>query len=145
MYGYDIPRYAKGYLREWRKYDRLLRLRWSLDEPGKFILERKTRYIMDHPFKYGTDAQVQYNDSYRRVFVFEPRDIRFVLGSLQLTDLQRLGGAKEHAERLLLAEDRERELMDRARIAEFEAIASEHYDRIAWDEQRRVAVSEKVI
>lgn len=141
MYGYDVPRYVREYLRSWRNYDRLLRVRWSLDEPGKFILERKTRYLSDHPFTYGTDAQVQYNDSYRKVLVFEPRDIRFVLSSLKMTDIQRLGGAKEYAARLLEAEDREMELIDRARIAEFEAIASEQYDRLAWAEQRRVSMA----
>jgi hypothetical protein len=141
VYGYQIPRYVREYLVDWRHYDRLLRVRWSLDHPGRFILERKTRYITEHPFRYGTDAQVQYNDGYRMVFVFDPRDIRYVRGSLELTDLQRLGGAKVHSARLLAAEAKELELMDRARVAEFEAIASDHYDRLAWAEQRRISMS----
>lgn len=138
MFGESIPCYAREYLREWQRYDRFLRLRWSLDEPGRFILERKTRYTTDHVFERGTDRQAQLADGYRMVMRFDPRDIRWVLRSLQLTDIQRRGGYKALAEELRLDDDRAVELVDRAGRAEFEAVASEHFDRIAWDEKRRV-------
>lgn len=138
MYGYEIPSYVREYLREWRRYDRFLRCRWSLDEPGKYILERKTRYLLDHPFSYGTDKQVQYKDEYRKIFVFQPRDIRFVKRSLELTDIQRYGGAKALADQLDAYDEHVWDMADRAQHSEFEALASEHYDRLAWAEGRRV-------
>jgi hypothetical protein len=144
MYGYEIPRYAREYLAEWRRYDRFLRLRWSLDYPGMYILERKTRWLSDHDFARGTDAQVQFKDGYRKVFLVAPCDIRFVSPSLQKFDIQKHGGAKALADELDRQDDKEHELIDRARVAEFESIASEHYDRIAWEEKRRVAVPNKV-
>lgn len=140
MYGYDIPRYARDYEREWRRYDRFLRLRWSLDQPGHYILERKTRYLSDHPFAFGTDQQVQYKDEYRKVFTFTPGQIRFVAEYLRITDIQRMGGAKAVADMLDAYDETSWEMAARARTSEFEAIASEHYDRLAWEEGRRVAV-----
>jgi hypothetical protein len=145
MGGYDIPFYVRGYVREWQRYDRMLRCRWSQDEPGKLVLERKTRYLYPpagEAVRLGSDRAIQLSDEYRKVFVFEPRDIKLVLPSLQKFDIQRLGGAKALAERILDAEDREMELIDKARVAEFEAIAGELYDRLAWEERRRVAAVE---
>jgi len=130
MYGYEIPRFARAYERDFKHYDRFLRLRWSLDEPGKFILERKTRYLTDHPFQRGTDRQVQYKDEYRKVFTFEPRQIHQVLEALKLTDIQRHGGANALADSLDAHDVRVWELAARARHAEFEDIASEHWDRL---------------
>lgn len=141
MYGYSIPSYARGYLRDWQRDDRFLRLRWSLDEPGRFILERKTRYLADYPFERGTDRQVQLNDGYRKVFSFDPRDIKHVRWSLETCDIQRAGGAKALAHRLETADEREWELADRAMHGEFDAIAGEMYDRLAWAEQRRIALN----
>jgi len=130
MYGYSIPNYGREYEREFQRYDRFLRVRWSLDEPGKFILERKTRYLTDHLFQRQTDRQVQYKDEYRKVFTFEPRQIQHVLQSLKLTDIQRYGGAKALADVMDAYDDHVWELAARARHAEFEDIASEHYDRL---------------
>jgi hypothetical protein len=141
MGGYDIPRYAKEYLREWRRHDRLLRLRWSQDEPGRFILERKTKYLYPPDnFKRGSDRAIQLSDGYRRVFVFNPNEIHLVIATLRASDVHRLG-ARALGRELDAQDDREMAMIDRARIAEFEAIASDHYDRLAWEEKRRVVVA----
>ena len=141
MYGYSIPRYAREYLAEWRHDDRFLRLRWSLDLPGKFILERKTRYLADYEFTRGTDRQVQYKDEYRKVFTFWPNEIQYVRFSLTMTDIQRAGGAQAMAERMQAADEKEWDLAQRAQTSEFEAISGEVYDRLAWAEQRRVSMA----
>ena len=142
MGGYNIPRYVKEYLREWRAYDRLLRVRWSQDVYGAFVLERKTRYLYppaDDMVTRGTDRAIQLTDGYRKVFLFWPGECKYVLASLQRCDVQRYG-AKYLGRMLDEDDEREEALLERARIAEFEAIASEHYDRIAWEEKRRVVV-----
>lgn len=140
MGGYDIPSYAKRYLAEWRHHDRLLRLRWSQDEPGRFILERKTKYLYPpDDFKRGSDRAIQLSDGYRKVLLFNPNEIHLVAVTLRASDVQRLG-ARALANQLDERDDAEVRMIDRARIAEFEAIASDHYDRIAWDEKRRIAV-----
>ena len=144
MGGYDIPTYVRSYLREWKAYDRLLRARWSQDEPGRYILERKTRYIFpphEEVIRRGSDRAIQLNDGYRKVFSFWPNEIRYVGPSLRHFDIQRLGGAKQLARDLTEAEAHEEALLDRARVAEFEAITSHLYDRHAWAEKRRVSMA----
>lgn len=126
-------------LREWQSYDRFLRLRWSLDEPGQFILERKTRYLDDYPFRRGTDRQVQLKDDYRRVVLVEPRELEFVHAHLRRTDIQRLGGAKLLAARMQQTEDTWESAQDRAMQAVFDTAGGEAYERLAWLEGRRVA------
>lgn len=125
--------------REWRTYDRFLRLRWSLDEPGKFILERKTRYLDDYPFRRGTDRQIQLKDDYRRVVLVEPRELGFVNAHLRRTDIQRLGGANLLAARMQQAEDSWVSAQDKGMRDVFDAAGSEAYERLAWLEGRRVA------
>ena len=139
MYGSDLPRYIQEYEAEWRRFDRHLRVRRSLDNPGAYVVERKTRYLFDHPFQYGTDAQVQYKDEYRHVLVFWPCDVTAVLPHLKKFDLQRTG-AKELARELAAREEYDEAVADRDRVAEFEAIGSESFDFLAWREGRRVAV-----
>ena len=143
MYGYSIPRYAKEYLTVWQGNDRLLRLRFSLDQPGAFILERKTVYKVQpaYPIRRGGDRAVQQKDGYRMVFRFWPDEIQYVSYSLALTDAQRYGGGKRLAAMLDSADDKENELMDRAFRNECEAAASELYDMLAWEEQRRVSLA----
>ena len=139
MYGYGIPTYVKTLVKEWRGYDRFLRMRNSLDEPGKFILERKTRYLDDYPFVYGTDRQVQLKDEYRRVVVVEPRELQFVRDHLRITDIQRWGGAKRLAEVQRVAEENDRARQERSSQTVFEAAGDAAYEHIAWAEGRRVA------
>lgn len=142
MYGTDIPRYAREYLRDWRRDDRLLRVRYSLDYPGMYILERKTRYLaFPDGIPLGTDRAVQYKDGYRLVLRFWPSEIKWVKQSLDRSDIQKHGGARGLADSLDAEDERVLALADRAMRNEFEAIASEHYDRLAWAEQRRVALS----
>ena len=142
MYGYVIPSYAKEWQHKFKQYDPKLRLRWSVDQaPGRFLLERKTIYFyLPDWVERGTDRAIQLKDCYRKVMVVAPNELRYVLESLALTDIQRLGGAKVLAERLLLAEDKEMELMDRQRNADLEAVSSEAYDYLAWREQRRISM-----
>ena len=143
MYGYEIPRYAKEYLSEWRRSDSALRLRWSQDQQGMFILERKTVYRVAPAYyvERGSDRAIQFKDRYRMVFRFQPNEIQYVARSLALTDAQRYGGGKALATRLEAAEDKETELMDRAYRNECEAAASELYDMLAWEEKRRVSLA----
>ena len=142
MYGLEIPQYAREYLREWRREDRFLRLRWSQDEYGKYLLERKTRYTsypVDRPAR--RDRCIQLAHGYRTVLMFWPNQIREVAATLAHTDIQRLGGASSLARELDEHDRRERERLEREGHAEFEAIASEHYDRLAWSEGRRVSLA----
>jgi hypothetical protein len=146
MGGFQIPQYAKQFLTEWRKYDRLLRLRWSQDVYGAFILERKTRYLYPpaiDDIERGSDRAIQLTDEYRTVLRFWPNEIQHVISTLRRSDVQRLG-AKAMANELDEQDARELDLIDRAMRAEFEAIASEGYDRIAWEEKRRVAVGNTI-
>lgn len=138
MYGCDLPRYIKQYQAEWRRFDRHLRVRCSLDIPGAYVVERKSRYLFDHPFEYGTDAQVQYKDDYRHVLTFWPCDVTAVLPHLKKFDLQRVG-AKVLAREVQEREDYEDRKRDEAGRSDFEAIGSEAYDFLAWREGRRIA------
>jgi hypothetical protein len=138
MYGYDVPRYIREYLSEWRRYDRQLRVRRSLDLPGMYILERRTVYRVDYPAQRGTDRAVQLKDSYRMVFRFWPNEARYVTYSLALADSHR-EGAKDMARRLDTADAKEIELLDRRYISDCEAVASDLFDRLAWEEKRRVS------
>ena len=136
-----IPTYAREYERAWRSYDAFLRLRWSLDEYGKYILERKTRYIYfpdERP--ESPDRRRQLTDGYRKVFTFWPNEIQYVLQSLQRTDVQRLGGAKKLARDLEFEEAKVEELMNRQHNTDREAAGGEAYERLAWLEGRRVAM-----
>lgn len=139
MYGYYIPRYAREYRSEWRKADRFLRVRWSLDESGMFILERKTKYLESYPFRYGTDRQIQLKDNHRKVLLFEPSMIQHVSEHLALNDVQRFG-ANYLAAKILQQEDREEDLLSANRLSEFEARGSEAYDFLAWREGRKVSM-----
>lgn len=142
MYGKDLPLYAREYIREWRRYDRFLRLRRSLDTPGMYILERKTHYMYDPEDEIiwlPSDRSVQLKDSYRMIMRFWPNEIKDVGTSLMITDIQRLGGAKRLAERIDEAEDNERRTMERYYQGEREAAGCEAYDRLAWLEGRRIA------
>mgnify|MGYP001583107944 CR=1 FL=1 len=134
-----MPSYVKEYEARWRQYDRFLRVRRSEDEYGKLLLERKTRYIAFPDERPASpDRRRQLTDGYRLVFSFWPNEIRFVEPTLRLCDVQRQGAAElaadlENQERL--NQDR----IDRETRSVFEAIASEHYDHLAWAEGRRVA------
>jgi hypothetical protein len=140
MYGYDLPSYVREYSREWRRYDRFLRVRRSLDTPGQYVLERKTRFIEKFPCQVGTDRQVQYKDEYRPVYHLWPNELTYVLTSLMASDIQAHGGARALANTLDFHDDRVRTLVDRQGHSEFEAAASESYDRLAWLEGRRVSM-----
>ena len=136
-----IPTYAREYERKFQKYDRFLRVRWSEDEYGKYILERKTRFVfypVDRPAS--PDRRIQLTQGYRKVFTFWPNEIRYVLQSLQRTDVQRLGGAKKLAADLEASEAKVEELMDRQHNTDREAAGGEAYERLAWLEGRRVAM-----
>ena len=143
MYGLAIPRYAREYLSEWKRSDRHLRLRWSLDQPGAFILERKTKYLFPpgHGVKLGTDRAIQLKDDYRKVFTFWPNEIKHVAFTLAVSDVQRLGGAKELSARLIESDDNDKRLLDRAYRANIEAATSDLYDRLAWEEKRRISLA----
>lgn len=134
-----IPRYAREYESEWRRADRFLRLRWSLDEPGMYILERKTRYLETYPFQRDTDRQVQLNDSYRKVLVFEPSMIQHVAQHLSLNDVQRFG-ANYLAAKILQHEEEEEDRLSKYQFRELEAQGSEAFDFLAWREGRRVSM-----
>jgi len=140
MYGYEIPRYAKEYLQEWRRDDRFLRLRWSLDYPGVYVLERKTRHLEFPDLPLSTDRAVQYKDGYRLVVHVPPYLIHRVRQFLVDTDLQRHGGAKVVADQLDALDEWEYQQTQRRNTAEFEAISSDVYDRFAWDEGRRISM-----
>lgn len=143
MYGYEIPSYAKEWERAFKHYDPKLRLRWSLDQaPMKFLLERKSAYFYWPDWvERGTDRAVQLKDSFRKVMVVAPNELKYVLESLALSDIQRLGGARLVADRFDAADDKEIELMNRQHYAELEAASSDVYDRLAWEEKRRVSMA----
>ena len=135
-----IPRYMREYQMEWRRYDRFLRVRHSLDTPGQYLLERKTRYLTFPDIPLGTDRAAQMRDSYRPVWHFWPNEVSLVSLNLRLQDLQRLGGAKRYHETLLGWEEVEERLQDARHRADLESVAGELYDRHAWAEKRRVTV-----
>lgn len=138
MYGYDTPGYIREKEAELKRYDRHLRIRRSLDTPGAYVVERKTRYFSDHPFVRGTDWQVQLKDEYRQILVFFPCDILRVMPQLREHDVQRYG-AKQLANQLDAADDTARSREERGRLDELEAVSSDAYDFLAWREGRRVA------
>jgi len=140
MYGYDIPSYVREYARAWQRYDRFLRVRRSLDSPGMYCVERKTRYIEKFPCQFGTDRQVQYKDEYRQIYKIWPADLKYVMASLKATDIQAQGGAKALADRLDLLDEMDRYKQDVAHRSETEALASEVYDHLGWIEGRKIAV-----
>ena len=145
MYGLEIPRYAREYLRKWQRDDRFLRLRWSQDEPGRYLLERQTRYTnypVDRPAR--RDRCIQLAHGYRSVFSFWPNEIQFVREALDRTDIQKYGGARVLAQTLDAQDEAEEERLARARRSEFEAVSSEAYDSLAWREGRRIAVSNPI-
>ena len=136
----DVPSYVREYERQWKRYDRFLRVRHSLDSPGMYILERKTRWLHDYDFRRGTDRQVQLKDDYRQVYKVWPNELKYVLGSLKAHDIQAHGGAKALADRLDAMEDKTVELVDRAHLAETEALSGEVYDHFGWIEGRKISV-----
>ena len=138
MYGTDLPKYIREYEAEWKQFDRHLRVRRSFDNPGAFIVERKSKYLFDHPFQYGTDAQIQYKDDHRPVLTFWPCDVTAVLPHLKKFDLQRMG-AKTLAREIQQREEYDEMIADKDRISELDAVGSEAYDFLAWREGRRVA------
>ena len=139
----SIPRYAREYSREWKRYDRFLRLRWSINEaPDRFILERKTRYLtFPDDVVLGTDRAVRYKDGYRRVYIVAPNELRWVLDSLRLHDIQRVGGAAGLSRQLLEAEEKAEELLNRRNRAEMEAVSGDVYEEFAWSEGRRISMA----
>lgn len=138
MYGYDIPGYVRDKERELKRYDRFLRIRRSLDTPGAYVVERKTRFVGDYPFVRGTDWQVQLKDNYRQILVFYPCDILRVFPQLKEHDIQRMG-AKVLANELDRTDDSRRDREESSRIQELEDVSSDAYDFLAWREGRRVA------
>jgi hypothetical protein len=138
MYGYDLPRYVREYEAEWKRFDRFLRVRRSFDNPGAFVIERKSKYLFDHPFRYNTDAQIQYKDDYRAVLTFWPCDITAVMPHLRKFDLQRMG-AKTLAREIQEREEYDEKIAEKDRMNELDAVGSEAYDFLAWREGRRVA------
>mgnify|MGYP001570773592 len=141
MYGHELPRYVREYERDLQRYDRFLRLRWSLDYPGLFLVERKTHYLTFPEVPRMTDRAVQLNEHRRPILLVKPSELRYVRRSLELTDIQRLGGAKALAEQLLVADEKERELVDRAVHSHFMDLSGEAYDFLAWREGRRVSMA----
>ena len=140
MYGYGIASYVREYEREWRRYDRFLRVRRSLDHPGMLILERKTRYLEKFPCLANTDRQIQYKDEYRHIYTFWPNEIKYVLPSLKAHDIQNRGGAKTLARELEAYDDWAREQQTKQGHDDFEMASSAAYDRMAWLEGRRVSM-----
>jgi hypothetical protein len=138
MYGYDLPRYVREKDAELKRYDRFLRIRRSLDVPGTYCVERKTRYLTVHPCERGTDQQVWYKDDYRLIFRFWPCDINEVMPFLERQDIQKIG-AKRLANLLDAQDEFHKHIQEKDRIAEFEAHGSEAYDFLAWREGRRIA------
>ncbi len=139
MYGMELPRYVREYQRDIRNYDRFLRIRRSLDHPGLYLVERKTRYTAFPDISLMTDRAVQHKDHYRPILLVKPSELRYVRRHLALTDIQRLGGAKAVAEMLDSVDDRELDLLDRRIRGDYEAISGDAYDWLAWREGRRVA------
>ena len=135
-----IPRYAREAQVGIQKYDRFLRLRWSIDEPGLYLLERKTQRMWWPEMELGTDKATQYNDSVRMVTLLEPWDLGYVVTYLRLNDIQAHGGAKEVARAIEADEDRVADLLARHQVAELEAMSGEAYDQLAWLEERRIAM-----
>lgn len=140
MYGYDLPGYVRDTERQIKRYDRQLRLRRSLDQSGKYIVERRTHRTYWPDIQLGTDRAVQYKDGYRTVMLIEPRELKYLYGSLVRTDVRAMGGAMAVARQLDADDQRERDLMDRRHRAEAEEVSSEVYDYLAWHEGRRVAM-----
>ena len=134
--------YLRDYERDLQHYDGFLRLRESIDEyPGQIMVERKTRYIFfPDGVELGTDRAVRYRDQYRMVMVVRSGELPYVRRSLALTDVQRLGGAKVLEARINEAEDKEKELRNRAMQMELEAMSSDAFDFLAWREGRRVSM-----
>lgn len=141
MNGYDLPRYVRNYERELQRYDRFLRIRHSLDQPGFYVVERKTHYRDTHPFIQGTDRQVQYADEYRQIYRLAPVDLRHVLTSLQASDIQAHGGATALANLLDASDDAQRLREDRYHHDLWEAASGEAYERMAWLDGRRVSMA----
>lgn len=139
MYGYTVPNYVREYEREWRRYDRFLRVRRSLDDPGMLVVERKTRYPEKFLCRYGTDRQVRYKDEYRQIYKFWPMDIKYVMPSLKATDIQNKG-AKTLARELEARDDWAKEIETRKGHDDFEMASSAAYDRFAWAEGRRISM-----
>lgn len=139
MYGYYLPTYVREYEREWKRYDRFLRCRRSLDDPGMLVVERKTRYIEKLPCRRHTDRQVQYKDEYRQVYKFWPNEIKYVLPSLMEQDIQR-HGAKAVARALETRDDAMKDSRNRKDHDDFEMASSAAYDRMAWLEGRRISM-----
>ena len=135
----DIPSYARDYERRWQTYDRHLRLRRSLDYPGRFILERRTRYLDDHDFVRGTDRQIQLRDHYRKVLILRDSDFPFVAAHLRRTDIRRVG-AREFERVLDAADEAARVAEERQHLSDLEAAGSDAYDFLAWREGRRVSM-----
>lgn len=139
MYGYDLPRYVREKDAELKRYDRFLRIRRSLDIPGAYLVERKTRYLTVHPCERGTDYQVQLKDDYREIFKFWPCDIGQVMPFLERQDIQKIG-AKRLADMLDATDEFNKYVQEKDRVSEFEAISSDAYDALAWREKRKVQV-----
>lgn len=138
MYGYSLPRYAKEKQAELQRYDRHLRIRRSLDVPGAYVVERKTRWLTKHPCFYGTDYQVQLKDEYREILKFWPCDIGEVMPFLERQDIQKIG-AKRLADMLDATDEFNKFVQEKDARNELEAAGSEAYDFLAWREGRRVA------
>ena len=139
----DIPSYARDYERRWRQYDRHLRLRRSLDYPGRFILERRTRYLVDHDYLPGSDRQIQLRDHYRRVLILRDADFPHVYAHLRQTDIRRIG-AKDFERVLDATDEAARAARERSNLSDLEATSSEAYDFLAWREGRRVSVGANI-
>lgn len=134
-----LPNYAKEYERRWQLYDHSLRLRRSLDYPGRYLLERRTRYLVDHPAILGTDRAVQLKDHYRKILLLVDADFPYVEGHLRASDIRRIG-AKEF-ERVLDKQDEiARATEEKDRLSDLDAVGSEAYDFLAWREGRRISM-----
>jgi hypothetical protein len=140
MDGLGLPNYAREYEREFRRYDRFLRLRRSVEQPGLYLLERKTARLWWPDLKLGTDRAIQYRDSYRTVMKVFPDELQYVMASLRSSDIQQLGGAKGLANALDEEDARIEALRERRTRTAFEEAGSEFYARLAWEEDRRVSM-----
>ena len=139
MYGNQLPGYAKVYQSAIRTRDAALRLRWSLDYPGQFVVERRKRWVGDFPVHRGTDRAVQLNQGYCEICRILPRDLPVLAELLPSIDLQRLGAAT-YTRRIEEAEDRRAAAIDQSRLDDFTARAHDAYNIMAVRDKRRVYV-----
>lgn len=149
----DLP---KGYNKKLQKAYPDCRMRWSQDGSERWLLERKANFrrVSPNPNTYpreAIDTYIRHRDNYYLAGFYAaphlPRIDRLIpfLRS-QDTALMDLGGGTDVEKAARLAdrlEAKENEVKDRARKAQTfveSGAGAELYDRLAWEEGRRVSV-----